>query len=127
MIEIAKCYEIEWASTTGQNTRYYSKWGIHIYTCGSVQQGNTGYYIQPRVGGLPVSHLQFANNNLLFYPPDLSHLKTIKSILRCIKAISGLRINFGKSSIISCRVDQELIRQYAKVVKYKVGSLPFIF
>ena len=45
MIEIAKCYEIEWGSTTGQNTRYNSKWGIYIYMCGSVQQGNTGYYI----------------------------------------------------------------------------------
>ncbi|KAK3227716.1 hypothetical protein Dsin_007578 [Dipteronia sinensis] len=49
---------------------------------------------------LHVTHLQFANDTILFVKPKLEYLLNVKWILRCFKLASGLCINFHKSCIV---------------------------
>ncbi|KAI9187301.1 hypothetical protein LWI28_026562 [Acer negundo] len=47
-----------------------------------------------------ITHLQFADDTIVFIDPSLSSLLTLKRILRCFELVSGLRINFHKSCIV---------------------------
>lgn len=42
----------------------------------------------------PISHLQFADDVILFIRNDLSSIKGVKKILQCFQLMSGLSINF---------------------------------
>ena len=46
----------------------------------------------------PVNILQYADDTIFFGEATMQNVKTIKSILRSFELVSGLRINFGKSS-----------------------------
>ncbi|KAK3226984.1 hypothetical protein Dsin_006846 [Dipteronia sinensis] len=47
-----------------------------------------------------ISHLQYADDTMLFLEPKLKSLLTTKRILRCFELASGLRINFHKSCMV---------------------------
>ncbi|XP_050232919.1 uncharacterized protein LOC126681421 [Mercurialis annua] len=51
-------------------------------------------------GTLLVFLLQFADDTLIYLPFDLAQLQNLIRILRCFELISGLKINFHKSSIL---------------------------
>lgn len=46
-----------------------------------------------------VSHLQFADDTIVFCEVDGIEVQNIKRILRCFEVISGLKINFHKSHV----------------------------
>ncbi|XP_050238334.1 uncharacterized protein LOC126687820 [Mercurialis annua] len=48
----------------------------------------------------PVSILQFANDTHIFISHDLEQIRNILRILCCFELVSGLQINFNKSSLI---------------------------
>ncbi|KAK3219593.1 hypothetical protein Dsin_013563 [Dipteronia sinensis] len=51
-------------------------------------------------GAVHISHLQFANDTILFLEPKLEYLMNTKRILRCLELVSGLKINFHKSCLV---------------------------
>ncbi|KAK3221692.1 hypothetical protein Dsin_008717 [Dipteronia sinensis] len=51
-------------------------------------------------GEVHVSHLQYADDTILFLEPKTEFLVNSKRILRCYEMISGLRINFHKSFVV---------------------------
>ncbi|KAK2635517.1 hypothetical protein Ddye_030309 [Dipteronia dyeriana] len=54
-----------------------------------------------------ISHLQFADDTILFIKPRIDYLLNVKRVLRCFELASGLKINFyGESgNWKSCGVD----------------------
>ena len=46
------------------------------------------------------------------------------AILRCFEAISGLRINFSKSSILKVSIEDTSLHHYATILGCKVDSFP---
>ncbi|XP_072064506.1 uncharacterized protein [Arachis hypogaea] len=50
---------------------------------------------------IELSHLQFADDTILFCPQKMETLVNYKRLLRCFELMSGLSINFDKSSLIS--------------------------
>lgn len=62
-----------------------------------------------------ISHLQYADNTLIFCEAEDDQVRNIK-------AISRLKINFYKSKLISLRVDERHLHQFAKTLRCKVGS-----
>ena len=88
----------------------------------AVQEGLIGGFT---VANLPlqVSHLQFANDTLIFCDASEEHVKNVKAILLCFEAVSGLKINF-KSELIRIRVGDSFLSRCADLLGCKVESLP---
>ncbi|XP_050238351.1 uncharacterized protein LOC126687838 [Mercurialis annua] len=53
----------------------------------------------------PISILQFADDTLLFIPEDFEKIRNLLRVLRCFEIVSGLSINYQKSSILGINVD----------------------
>jgi hypothetical protein len=63
--------------------------------------------------GPALSHLQFADDTLIFSSASLYSLQNIKRILLCFELISGLKVNFYKSSIIGVGIEDHVCRHSA--------------
>ena len=60
-----------------------------------------GFHItNPHSEGLMISHLLFADDTLVFCKPDESNLGYLRCILLLFEAMSGLRVNLSKSTLI---------------------------
>lgn len=71
-----------------------------------------------------LTHLQFADDTLLFIEGSLESVRTVKRILQCFQLLTGLRINFNKSSLYSCSKDRELVTKCANSLGCLVGEWP---
>ncbi|XP_050232953.1 uncharacterized protein LOC126681456 [Mercurialis annua] len=71
-----------------------------------------------------LSILQFADDTLLFIPNNMEMIKNLLRILRCFELISGLRINFKKSSIIGLNVQEADLTAAANILNCKTEKLP---
>ncbi|XP_016204098.1 uncharacterized protein LOC107644684 [Arachis ipaensis] len=71
-----------------------------------------------------LSHLQFADDTILFCPPEDETIKNYKRLLRCFELMSGLSINFEKSSLIPINCDEQWVRRMCHVLGCKQESLP---
>ena len=76
---------------------------------------------------IEVSHLQYADDTLLFGEPTYDNLWTMKSILRCFELASGLKINYHKSSLYGVHMQHSFLLQAATFLNCRVGDLPFIY
>ena len=74
-----------------------------------------------------VSHLQFADNTVIFCEYDKREVITIKRILRYFELISGLKINFSKSMLVGVNTSVSELQECAKLLKCKSGELPFSY
>ncbi|CAL5430761.1 unnamed protein product [Camellia sinensis] len=63
-----------------------------------------------------VSHLQFADDTILFCEANLEEILCIKRLLRCFEVVSGLKINYSKSMVIGVGVDEVSLDQYADIL-----------
>lgn len=51
------------------------------------------------------THFQFSDDTLIFLPQDTEKLLNYTRILHCFSLMTGLEINYSKSSLISYGVD----------------------
>ncbi|XP_057734380.1 uncharacterized protein LOC130949758 [Arachis stenosperma] len=70
-----------------------------------------------------LSHLQFADDTVLFCPLEEKTIKNYRRILRCFELMSGLTINFDKSSLIPINCDVQWVQCMSRVIGCKVASL----
>lgn len=47
-----------------------------------------------------VSHLQFADDTIIFFEAFEEQVKNVKAIMLCFEAVFGLKVNFFKSELI---------------------------
>ncbi|XP_015972337.1 uncharacterized protein LOC107495679 [Arachis duranensis] len=74
---------------------------------------------------IELSHLQFADDNVLFCPPEEESIKNYKRLLRCYELMSGLSINFDKSSLIPINCEHQWVRNMCSLLGCKEATLPF--
>ena len=72
---------------------------------------------------LAVSHLLFADDTLIFCDADLDQILILRMILIWFEAVSGLKINLGKSNLVPVGVVHN-IGLLLDVLGCKLGSLP---
>ena len=77
--------------------------------------------------GLVLSNLQFADDTLIFSSASLSSLQNVKRILLCFELISGLKVNFYKSSIIGVGIKDHICNYTAQILRCKQEQLPIIY
>lgn len=75
-------------------------------------------------GNEVISHLQFADDTVLFLGNSTENIEEIKRILQCFQSLTGLKINFQKSNLFVFHEDPVLSRIWANTMECKVGVLP---
>lgn len=75
---------------------------------------------------MEITHLQYANDTLIFYDAEEKQLKILRVILNLFEAISGLHINWRKSHIFPI-YEVNRIQQLIEVLGGEVGKLPIIY
>ncbi|KAH1120712.1 hypothetical protein J1N35_003872 [Gossypium stocksii] len=71
-----------------------------------------------------ISHLQFADDTILFLRADENVVRNSKYILCCFEMFSGLSINFSKSCIVGFDLEEEFLYRLAAVYRCRIGELP---
>mgnify|MGYP003703573563 CR=1 FL=1 len=74
---------------------------------------------------ISATHLQFANDTIVFAEAEWMEVTTIKRILRCFEVLSRLKINFHKSHVCEAGVPKALVDDFATRLNCKRQSLPF--
>jgi len=75
--------------------------------------------------GLALSHLQFADDTLIFISSSLESMQNVKRILLCFELMSGLKVNFSESSIFGMGVEDHVCDYTTQTLRCKQGNLPF--
>ena len=83
--------------------------------------------IEANHGGQKVTHLQYADDVIMFCPSRLTFLKNIKKALILFHLASGLKVNFHKSSIMGLNVTDAWLNCAATELLCKKGSIPFSY
>ena len=73
---------------------------------------------------IKVSHLQFADDTLFFVKEDENNIRTLYSALKIFCSVSGLKINFGKSTILGINLEEADVTYLAEIVQCSVGNWP---
>ncbi|GMJ04570.1 hypothetical protein HRI_004126200 [Hibiscus trionum] len=59
--------------------------------------------------GMKISHLQFADDLIIFAKADLENVKCIKRVLRLFEIASGLCLNMKKTTLYGVNVDLQCV------------------
>jgi hypothetical protein len=71
-----------------------------------------GLLPQVTTGG--IISLQYADDTLLFLENDLEKASTLKWLLVCFEKISGMKINYDKSDLITIGLDDDRVNGLQK-------------
>lgn len=74
-----------------------------------------------------LSHLQYADDTIIFGKWDFNNLKTLINLLKCWQEVSGLKINWKKSRLFGVGVNPETIKRYADRMGCRVGDSGFSY
>lgn len=90
-----------------------------------IKKNRIGLYLGFYSGkeGVTVSHLQFADDTMIFCNAYICQIGYLRCILRCFEMVSGLTINFAKSEMFQIGEVRE-IEDLACVLGCKIGTLP---
>ena len=75
-----------------------------------------------REGG--ILSLQYADDTILFSSADFSHPYNLKHVIMWFEQISGMRVNFHKSEIITLNLQEEDTQRVASIFNCPIGSFP---
>ncbi|XP_020992360.1 uncharacterized protein LOC110278447 [Arachis duranensis] len=73
---------------------------------------------------IELSHLQFTDDSILFCPSEEETIKNYRRLLHCFELMSGLSINFDKSSLISINCEEQWVQWMCSVLACKAATLP---
>ncbi|XP_011626699.1 uncharacterized protein LOC105421345 [Amborella trichopoda] len=77
-----------------------------------LHQGNfVGF--QVGANGLSVSHLQYADDTLIFCQANADQVSNIARFLNYCEVAMGLKVNFNKTSLIGINCKEELVKELA--------------
>ncbi|GKV34650.1 hypothetical protein SLEP1_g43008 [Rubroshorea leprosula] len=74
--------------------------------------------------GMNVTHLQFADDTIVFGNASEENIWAVKSIMRIFEMVSRLKINFGKSMLMGINVPEEWMTRMSCILNCKQGSFP---
>ena len=76
-------------------------------------------------GGL--THLQYADDTIIFIGNSDLNVRNLKFILYCFEAMSGMKINYDKSEIFSVGVELAEQSRIAAIFGCKIGKFPMTY
>ncbi|KAL4271167.1 hypothetical protein GQ457_13G010790 [Hibiscus cannabinus] len=89
---------------------------------------DVGLFFGLRVGrnhnSIAISHLQFADDLLVFCEAKETHVLAVRRVLRVFELASGLHINIKKSRLFGINVAQDTLMAWSSAIGSVVGSFP---
>lgn len=76
---------------------------------------------------LKLSHLQFADDTILFCDAKWEEIVNVKRILRCFEIMSGLKINFHNSVVCGVGISDEIAQVFASKLYCLSKKLPLTY
>lgn len=74
-----------------------------------------------------ITHLQYADDTIIMTEGDPESIKNVKFLLYCFEWMSGLKINYHKSEVITFGYDQDQQQDIANALNCKTGVLPMTY
>lgn len=74
--------------------------------------------------GVLISHLQFADDSILFCEAEENEVVNLKRILRCFEILSGLKINYHKSMVCGVGVPNDYLANFSSLLNCTVQNFP---
>jgi hypothetical protein len=71
--------------------------------------------------------LQYADDTILFLQKDLGMARNLKWLLTLFEQMSGMRINYHKSDLLTINVDDAEANLFAQIFGCKLGEFPFTY
>lgn len=78
--------------------------------------------LMPRVVDGGVISLRYADDTLLFLEDNLDKANNLKWLLLCYEKMTGTKINYDKSDLLTIGIDEERVNELAKIFHCKVGN-----
>ncbi|GKV11964.1 hypothetical protein SLEP1_g23173 [Rubroshorea leprosula] len=75
--------------------------------------------------GVHCSHIQFADDALIFGKASESNVWAAKCIMRTFELATGLKINYSKSQLMGVNVEEDWMEKMACLLNCKIGCMPF--
>ncbi|KHN19285.1 hypothetical protein glysoja_012205, partial [Glycine soja] len=76
---------------------------------------------------ISISLLQYADDTIFFGEASMKNVKVLKAILRTFEVVSGLKINFAKSSFGAFGRDDQWRQMAATYLNCSQLALPFVY
>ena len=76
---------------------------------------------------ITITHLQFADDMVIFAPADAKVLDNYKKFLQCFSLMSGLKINYDKSVLIPLNCNEDWIDDARRLLGCGVSKLPITY
>lgn len=70
-----------------------------------------------------ISHLLFVDDTLVFCKADNSHIQTLRALLLCFEAVSGLKVNLGKCEMVPMGAVSNILN-LVSLLDCKLSSFP---
>lgn len=77
--------------------------------------------------GLKLTHLQYADDTIIFAPQNVEALMNIKKTLIIFHLASGLQVNFCKCSILGMNIESSWLKMAAEALQCRIGGFPFLY
>ncbi|GJW61068.1 putative RNA-directed DNA polymerase [Tanacetum coccineum] len=74
-----------------------------------------------------VSHLQYADDTIIFREWCKENISNLMNILKCFEEVSGLKINLRKSKVYGVGVESKELDRMARFMSCGVRELPFTY
>ena len=74
--------------------------------------------------GVEITHLQFADDTIIFCEAVGSSLRNVKRTLRCFELMSRLAINFTKTCMAGINVDGGVLREWGNILACRIVDWP---
>jgi hypothetical protein len=71
--------------------------------------------------------LQYADVVVLYLDNNISMAQNLKWLLTCFEQMSGMRINYHKSDLLSINLPADEANLFAQVLCYQLGEFPFTY
>jgi hypothetical protein len=84
-------------------------------------------YVVPHLIPGGITHLQYADDTVLLFQPDILSIASIKIMLICFEAMSGMKINFAKSQMFAIGMSEDEGVRIANIVNCHKADLPMTY
>ncbi|MCH95507.1 LINE-1 reverse transcriptase like, partial [Trifolium medium] len=101
--------------------------GLNVMMRAMVQSNVFTGYSVGAVDPTVVSHLQFADDNLILGVKSWANVRALRAVLVLFETVSRLKVNFNKSMLVGVNIAESWLAKAASVLGCVVGKVPFVY